>query len=87
MCVGRKILSTPPDKVIGDTSTTIDYPPKCHHCNINGFTTKDQYEKHVVDHHRNLPCDPGPAHLEKLGLRKECYGNRNCQESNTLNLN
>ena len=68
ICVGGKILSTPPDNVIEDSSTTIVYPPKCYHCNINGFTNKDQYERHVMGYHRNLPCYPGPADLEKLGL-------------------
>lgn len=46
----------------------IEYPPKCYHCNANGFTTQDQYERHVVNYHRNLPCYPGPADLESLGL-------------------
>jgi hypothetical protein len=44
------------------------FPPKCYHCNINGFSTKDQYERHVVSYHKNLPCYPGPADLGKLGL-------------------
>jgi hypothetical protein len=58
----------PPDKVIEDTSTTLEFPPRCYHCNINGFSTNNQYERHVVGYHRNLPCYPGPADLEKLGL-------------------
>jgi predicted transcriptional regulator len=58
----------PPYNVVEDSSTNLEYPPKCYHCNVNGFTTKDQYERHVVNHHTNLPCYPGPADLEKLGL-------------------
>lgn len=49
-------------------STKIEYPPKCYHCNVNGFTTKDQYDRHVITHHRNLPAYPGPPDLRKLGL-------------------
>lgn len=46
----------------------IEYPPRCYHCTVNGFATKDQYERHVINHHRNLPGYPGPPDLEKLGL-------------------
>lgn len=46
----------------------IEYPPKCYHCNVNGFTTKDHYDRHVITCHRNLPGYPGPPDLEKLGL-------------------
>jgi hypothetical protein len=45
-----------------------EFPPKCYHCNINGFSTKDQYEEHGVRLHKNLPLYPGPADLESLGL-------------------
>ena len=45
-----------------------EFPPKCYHCNINGFATKDQYEEHGIRVHKNLPLYPGPADLEKLGL-------------------
>ena len=58
----------PPGDVVIDTSATLEYPPKCYHCNVNGFANKDQYERHVVSYHKNLPCYPGPADLEKLGL-------------------
>ena len=44
------------------------FPPKCYYCNVNWFSTKDQYERHVVGYHKNVPCYPGPADLEKLGL-------------------
>jgi hypothetical protein len=58
----------PPNNVIEDTFTNLEYPPKCYHCNVNSFTTKDQYERHVVSYHKNLPCYPGPADLEKFVL-------------------
>ena len=45
-----------------------EFPPKCYHCNVNGFSTKDQYEEHGVRLHKNLPLYPGPADLESLGL-------------------
>lgn len=45
-----------------------EFPPKCYHCNINGFSTKDQYEEHGIRVHKNLPLYPGPADLESLGL-------------------
>ena len=62
------VISDDVDIKTEDPSTKIEYPPKCYHCNVNGFTTKDEYERHVVGHHRNLPCYPGPPDLEKLGL-------------------
>jgi predicted transcriptional regulator len=58
----------PPNNVIEDSSKVLEYPPKCYHCNVNGFTNKDQYEGHVIRFHRNLPCYPGPADLEKFVL-------------------
>jgi hypothetical protein len=61
----------PPDNVIEDAFTNLEYPPKCYHCIVNGFTTKAQYERHVVIHHTNLPCYPGPADLEKLSLEPQ----------------
>lgn len=55
--------------VISDgVNTKMEYPPKCYHCNANGFTTKDQYDRHVVARHRNLSGYPGPSDLEKHGL-------------------
>lgn len=59
------IMSSPPSPLhpISD-----QFLPKCYHCNVNGFSTKDQYETHVVGYHRNLPCYPGLSDLEKLGL-------------------
>lgn len=68
---GGKNSFHPPDNVIEDTFTNLEYPPKCYHCNVNGFTTKDQYERHVVNRHTNLPCYPGPADLEKLSLEPQ----------------
>jgi hypothetical protein len=50
------------------TEIEIEYPPKCYHCTVDGFTTKNQYERHVVCHHTNLPGYPGPPDLEKHGL-------------------
>lgn len=55
----------PSDSIIEDSSMAIEYPPKCYHCNVKGFTTKDQYERHVVSYHRNAPCYPGPADLNR----------------------
>ena len=51
-----------------DPTATIEYPPKCYHCTTNSFTNKDQYERHMVNHHRDLPGYPGPPDLRKLGL-------------------
>jgi hypothetical protein len=48
-----------------------EFPPKCYHCNVNGFSTKDQYEEHGVRIHKNLPLYPGPADLESLGLTRQ----------------
>gem|GEM_PF-4881692 len=48
-----------------------EFPPKCYHCTVNGFTTKNQYEEHGVMVHKNLPLYPGPADLEKLGLEPQ----------------
>ena len=49
-------------------STKIEYPSKCYHCNVNGFMTKDEYDRHVITRHRNLPGYPGPPDLRRLGL-------------------
>jgi len=49
-------------------STKIEHPSKCYHCNVNGFTTKDEYDRHVITRHRNLPGYPGPPDLRRLGL-------------------
>jgi hypothetical protein len=68
---GRENSFHPPNNVIEDTFTNLEYPPKCYHCNVNGFTTKAQYERHVVNHHTNLPCYPGPADLEKHSLEPQ----------------
>lgn len=62
------VISNDVDIKMEDPSTKIEYPPRCYHCNVNGFTTKDQYDRHVVARHRNLPGYPGPPDLEKLGL-------------------
>jgi hypothetical protein len=47
------------------------YPPKCYHCNVNGFSTKDQYEEHGVRFHKHLPLYPGFADIESLGLEPQ----------------
>jgi hypothetical protein len=47
------------------------FPPKCYHCNVNRFTTKDQYEEHGIRFHKNLPCYPGFADIESLGLEPQ----------------
>ena len=62
------VISNNADIKMEDPSTKIEYPPKCYYCNVNGFTTTDQYERHVVARHRNLPGYPGPPDLERLGL-------------------
>jgi hypothetical protein len=62
------IISDDVNIKIKDHSTAVEFPQKCYHCNVNGFTTKDQYERHVICHHRNLPGYPGPPDLKKLGL-------------------
>ena len=49
-------------------TSKIEYPPKCYYCDVNGFATKDQYDRHVVVRHINLPGYPGPTDLEKHGL-------------------
>lgn len=62
------VISDGTDNRREDQSTKLEYPPKCYHCTVNGFSTKDQYERHVVNHHKNLSGYPGPPDLEKLGL-------------------
>ncbi len=48
-----------------------EFPTKCYHCNVNGFSTKDRYEEHGIRVHKNLPLYPGPADLENLGLEPQ----------------
>lgn len=59
-----RIMPSPPSPL----HPSGEFPPKCYHCNVDGFTTKDKYEEHGVRVHKNLPLYPGPADLESLGL-------------------
>jgi hypothetical protein len=49
----------------------VEYPPKCYHCIIRGFSNKDHYEEHVSRCHNGLPGYPGPADLEKHKLEPQ----------------
>lgn len=46
------------------------YPPKCYHCNVNGFNSKD-YENHGIRHHIGLTLYPSPADMKALGLEPQ----------------
>lgn len=46
----------------------LEFPPKCYYCNIDGFTTTDEYERHGVKCHVCLPLYPGPADIKKHKL-------------------
>ena len=46
----------------------LEFPPKCYYCNINGFTTKDDYERHGITCHERLPLYPGPADIIKYKI-------------------
>lgn len=59
-------------------------PPKCYYCSVNGFATIDEYERHGVKHHKDLPSYPGPADFRKhkiapqgmpweRELERDCY--------------
>jgi hypothetical protein len=47
------------------------YPPKCYHCNVNGFSSREHYESHGIRHHVGLTLYPGPADLKALGLEPQ----------------
>jgi hypothetical protein len=47
------------------------YPPKCYHCDISGFSSKEHYERHGIRHHVGLTLYPGPADLKALGLESQ----------------
>jgi hypothetical protein len=49
------------------------YPPKCYHWNISGFSSKEHYESHGIRHHVGLTLYPGPADLKALGLGTPRY--------------
>ena len=51
-----------------DTTSVNEYPSKCYYCNIGGFSSQDEYEKHGVKCHNRLPLYPGLSDLKKLTL-------------------
>lgn len=69
--------------------STKDFPPKCYHCNVNGFMTNDQYEEHGIRMHKNLPL-----YLSWAGIPRKTWNNaaRNVMgagitKTNILSLN
>ena len=48
-----------------------EYPPKCYHCNIGGFSSKEHYESHGIRHHVGLTLYPGPADMKVHGLEPQ----------------
>jgi hypothetical protein len=52
-------------------SISDQFPPKCYHCNIGGFSSKEHYEIHGIRHHVGLTLYPGPADMKALGLEPQ----------------
>jgi predicted transcriptional regulator len=62
----------PTHDIMQDPSTiSLEYPPKCYHCNISGFNSKEHYESHGIRHHIGLTLYPGPADMKALGLEPQ----------------
>ena len=49
----------------------VEFPPKCYYCIAGRFSTKNQYEEHIVRCHNGLPGYPGPADMEKHTLEPQ----------------
>jgi hypothetical protein len=47
------------------------YPPCCYYCIIKDFQSVNQYERHIVIYHPNLPGYSGPADIKFYGLEKQ----------------
>ena len=47
------------------------FPNKCYYCTTSGFDSTDEYERHIVMRHPNLPGYPGPADIIFYGLEKQ----------------
>ena len=45
-----------------------NFPPHCYYCDSKDFGSVDEYERHVVVHHPDLP---GPADFQLFGLKKQ----------------
>ena len=48
-----------------------NFPPRCYHCSFGPFVSVDNYEKHVVTKHVNLPGYPGPGDIISLKLQPQ----------------
>lgn len=48
---------------------TRDPPPHCYYCLYDKFTSKEQYERHVLLKHPKKLCYPGTSDLELLGIQ------------------
>ena len=46
------------------------FPLKCYYCNQSDFGSVDEYERHIVIHHPDLPGYQGPADIKLYGLKK-----------------
>ena len=49
----------------------MSFPPHCYHCSFGPFVSVDNYEKHVVTKHVNLPGYPGPGDIISLKLQPQ----------------
>ncbi len=49
-------------------SASLEFPPKCYHCDFTMYENKEDYRSHCVLRHRGKPAYPGPADLEALNL-------------------
>jgi hypothetical protein len=47
------------------------FPPRCYYCDSKDFGPVNDYERHVVIHHPDLPGYPGPADIKLYGLKKQ----------------
>lgn len=46
-------------------------PPKCYYCDINKFTNRYEYQKHVLNKHPSKLCYPGQIELKLLSLQSQ----------------
>lgn len=69
-----KKANAPPEAVRAvRPSASLEYPPKCYHCDFTMYQTKDDYEFHCVLRHRGKPAYPGPADTQALNLAPPEY--------------
>lgn len=48
-----------------------NYPPWCYYYDSKNFESVDEYERHVVTRHPNLPGYPGPADIKIYRLENQ----------------